>query len=137
MQRGNAQSPWALRFIPDLFKTQEMCNEAAGACPWTLEHVPNDLKTQEMCNEAVRRGPWNLRHVPDWFVTQQQIKAWHDDYYFCNDNRLIKWYDGYQKRKAQKASIKEELMPIAWHPSRWWGGCIPEDEKKDTEALWA
>ena len=26
----------------------------------------------------------------------------------------------WNKQKAQKASITEELMPIAWHPSRWW-----------------
>ena len=29
-------------------------------------------------------------------------------------------YDSCEKWKAQKASIKEELLPIAWHPSRWW-----------------
>ena len=28
-------------------------------------------------------------------------------------------------------------MPIAWHPSRWWDQCVPEDEKRDTEKLWA
>ena len=48
----------------------------------------------------------------------------------CNDDDLIKWYDGYQKYKEQKASIKEQLMPITWHPSRWWDWCIPNDEKK-------
>ena len=130
-------SPWALRFIPDHFKTHEMCNEAVGAHPWTSEHVLDNLKRQEMCNEAVRRGPWNLRHVSHWFVTQQQIKIWHDDCYYCNDNRLIKWYDGYKKQKAQKTSIKEELMHIAWHPSGYWDWCMSEDEKRDTEALWA
>ena len=24
-------------------------------------------------------------------------------------------------------------MPIAWHPTRWWNFCIPEDEKKELE----
>ena len=28
-------------------------------------------------------------------------------------------------------------MAIAWHPSRWWDWCIPKDEKKETEKLWA
>ena len=46
-------------------------------------------------------------------------------------------YDGYQKRRVQKASIKEGLMPIAWHPSRWWDWCVHEDEKKEKEKLWA
>ena len=39
--------------------------------------------------------------------------------YYCNDDDLIKWYEGHQKQKTQKASIKEELAPIAWHPSKW------------------
>ena len=63
-------------------------------------------------------------------MTQQQLKLLQYDWY---NNDLINWYDGYKKRKAQKAqkaSIKEELMPITWHPSRWWDWCVPEDEKK-------
>ena len=27
-------------------------------------------------------------------------------------------------------------MPTAWHPSRWWDWCVPEDEKKDSEKMW-
>ena len=30
-----------------------------------------------------------------------------------DDDEIIKWYDGYKKRKAQKAQIKEELLPNA------------------------
>ena len=41
-----------------------------------------------------------------------------------------------KKRKAQKAKIKEELLPIAWHPLTWWDWCVPEDEKRETEKLW-
>ena len=53
------------------------------------------------------------------FVTQQQMKIWD------NDDKFFKlyeaeWYKGYQNRKAQKAQIKKELMPSAWHPSSWW-----------------
>ena len=47
-------------------------------------------------------------------------------------NKLFEWYDGYKKRKAKK-----ELTPIAWNPSRWWGWCMSEEEKKETEKLWA
>ena len=45
------------------------------------------------------------------------------------------WYDDYQKGKIQKVQITEELAPIAWHSSRWWGWCIPEDEKQETEKI--
>ena len=88
-----------------------------------------------MCNEAVHGGSWNLRHVPDWFVTKQQIKLWHDDAYYCNDDRLIRRSNRYKRRKAQKTLIKEELMPIAWHPS-YWDWCMSGEEKKETEKLW-
>ena len=43
-------------------------------------------------------------------MTPQQLRQC-DDYY--KNNGYIKWYDGYQKRKAQNGKIKEELMPIA------------------------
>ena len=49
---------------------------------------------------------------------------------YCNDNRLDQWHDGYIRCKAQKAQIKKELMPIAWHPLRYWDWCMSEDEKK-------
>ena len=49
---------------------------------------------------------------------------------------FFKWYDSYKKRKAEKSSIKEELLTIAWHPSRYWDWCMSEEEKKETEKLW-
>ena len=67
---------------------------------------------------------------------QEQVKIWHDDDYYCNNNELIKWYDCYQKRKAQKAQIEKELMPTAWYPLRWWDWCVPKDEEKGTEKFW-
>ena len=42
-----------------------------------------------------------------------------------------------KKQNAQKASIKEGLLPIAWHPSRYWDWCLSEDEKQEAEKLWA
>ena len=82
-----------------------------------------------MCIRAPEACPWSLEYIPDWYVTEQQIQLWHDDKYYCNDDRLIKWYDGYKNRKTQKAQIKEELLPTAWHPSRYWDWGMSEDEK--------
>ena len=70
---------------------------------------------------------------------------WCDDYYdddgdyWDNDDdedKFFGWYNGYQKRKAQKAKIKEELLPIAWHPNHVWDRCMPRDERKEIEKLW-
>ena len=114
-----------------------MCNEAVRREPYSLKFVPDCFKTEEMCNQAVEEYPCLLQYVPNWFVTHQQIKIWHDNDYWCYDDELIEWYKGYRKRKAQKTSIKEELMPITWHPSRYWDWCMSEDEKKETEKSWS
>ena len=89
-----------------------------------------------MCNEAVGDDVFSLVYVPDWFVTQQLIKSWHDNDDYSDDDEIIEWYENYQKRKAKKATIKEELLPTALHPSRYWDWCMPEDEKQETEKLW-
>ena len=127
--------PCLLEDVPDHLKTQEICNEAVSIYPYLLEHVPDYLKTQEMCDKAFWKSTFSLQYVPDWFVTQQQLKLWHDYDDYCNDDKLIEWYEGHKKRKAKKAKIKAELMPIAWYPSRWWDWCVNDDQKKETEKL--
>ena len=133
-KRAVEKDPYTLKFVPDHFKTQEMCKKVAEEYPWWLKDVPDHLKTREMCERAVEDDPWSLKFVPDWFVMQELIKIWHD--HCGDDGKLIEWYEGYKKRKDQKAQIKKELMRIAWHPSRWWDWCVPEDQKKETVKLW-
>ena len=116
----------AFHRIPDLFKTQEMCNEAVEVDPWQLKDIPDQYKMQEMCDKAARDYLFSLRLVPDWFVTQQQL----DVLYIYNDNEMIRWYDGYKARKAQKLKIKDELFPTACHPDRIVDWCMSEDKKK-------
>ena len=115
-----------------------ICIKAKGVDiePRFLQFLPHRFKAREMCEKAVKKYLWLLKYVPDWFVTYQQIKIWHDNDNYCNDDELIEWHDSYKVRKAQKASIKEELLPIAWHPSRYWDWCAPEDENKETEKKW-
>ena len=117
-QQAIGGNPLCLEYIPYHLKTQEMCDETVDIEPHSLEFVSDQYKAGGMCERVIEKKSWLLKYFPDWFVTQQQIKLRHDDaYYYCNDNYLI-CYDGYKKQKAQKASIKEELLPIAWHPSR-------------------
>ena len=130
----------ALEYVPDHLKTQAMCEKAVQKYPYELEFVPDYYKTKKMRERVVEKYPWALEYVPDWFVKCEELNLWHDYLYHNNDrfvcsyhnkyDRFIKWCNGYQKRKAQKAKIKEELMPIAWHASRWWDWCVPENKKK-------
>ena len=59
-----------------------------------------------MCNKTVKDDRWLLEFVSDNLKKQKMnpVKK--------NQHRLSK------TRRAQKSKIKEELMPIAWHPSR-------------------
>ena len=127
---------WQLKYVLDRFKTKTMCKKAVEDGPETLEYVLDHFKTQDMCYQVARPYISSLKYVPDRFVTQQQIKLWYDEDYVYKRPEIIEWYNCYQKRKAQKASIKKELLPIAWHPSKYWDWCVPEDEKKETEQLW-
>ena len=83
-----------------------------------------------------------MQFVPDWFITKEWRDMWYDEYYdddgdyWDEKDKFFEWYDGYKKCKAEKAQIKEELMPIAWHLSRYWDWCMSGDEKKEMEKLW-
>ena len=88
---------------------------------------PDHFKTQEMCDKGVKDDSSFLQFVPNWFMTKEWIDMWYDDYYddgdgwdeeFNDKDKFFEWYDGNKKRKAQKAQIKKELIPIVWHPSR-------------------
>ena len=122
-------NPLVLYLVPDRFETEDMCIKALGVDPWSLRDILDNLKTQETCNKAVEDDPSSLLFVPDWFVKQQHIKAWGDDDYWYDVGEMIEWYEGYKKRKSQKAKIKEELLPIAWHPSRVMDWRMSEGEK--------
>ena len=129
--------PDTLEFVLDHLNTQKLCERAVEKGPYTFKFVADHFKNQGMCEKAVENYPLIVILVPDWFVTQGQVKVWHDHSYYCDNDKIIEWYDGYKKREAKKAQIKKELMPIAWHPSRWWDWCVLEDERKETELLWA
>ena len=45
--------PGLLAYVPNHFKTQEMCNDPMDIGPHYLAFVPDSFKTQEMCTKAV------------------------------------------------------------------------------------
>ena len=50
-----------------------MCEEAVCMELYALEFVPDCFKTQEMFIKAVKAGPWQLNNILDWFVVLQEI----------------------------------------------------------------
>ena len=48
---------------------------------------------------------------------------------------FLSWHTKFEKLKALKKELNEELMPAAWHPNRWWEWCVTEDEKKEIHPI--
>ena len=84
-----------------------MRNDVVDVGPSQLCDVPDYLKTQKMCDDVVQRDSYFQQLVPDWFVIQEQLEIWHGDDEYCTDDEIIEWYKRHEKRKAQKATIKE------------------------------
>ena len=41
--------------------------------PMVLEYIPDKYKTEEMCKKAVDKEPEVLQYVPDYFVSQKML----------------------------------------------------------------
>ena len=50
--------PHLLRYIPDQYKTQQVCDKAILENGGTLESVPDYYTNQEMCNKVVDNYPY-------------------------------------------------------------------------------
>ena len=97
-------------------KTQEMCVKAFNVNPYNynFEYIPDRLKTQEMCSDVYDNCSCPITDdIPDCFITPEMIANSDGCCDSCDDK-----FHGYKERKAQKAQIKDELTPIAWHPDR-------------------
>ena len=80
-----ARTPCMLKYVPDDFKTQEMCDTAVCVDPGTIMFlggvllcfpsvllllVPDHIRTQGMCEKAAEKNPCLLEDVPDRVLTQ-------------------------------------------------------------------
>ena len=64
---------FVFNFIPNQYKTQEMCDRVASEDLFLIAYCPDEYKTQIMCDEAVDSLA-ALELVPDWFVTIKMVK---------------------------------------------------------------
>ena len=120
-----------------------MCKETVSNTPAVLFLIPDNLKTQDMCNEALEVDPWSLYYIPITLRHKKYVmRPLRQTLLLCsllliglllNNNKmhglmmtigitmmiLLSGTRVIKKRKSEKAKIKEELIPITWHPSRY------------------
>ena len=46
---------WNLQFVPEAFKTKDLCEIAVKSCGYALEFVPEELRTLDLCELAVKQ----------------------------------------------------------------------------------
>ena len=54
-----------MKYLPDQYKTQEICVKAGNTYSFKLHSVPDQQKSQEMCYKAVDDNTSALKFVPD------------------------------------------------------------------------
>ena len=105
-----------------------MCDKAVEKYHYNFAYVPDRFKAQEMCNAKFSYSE-EVDDIPDWFITPEMIENGGGCCDSCDDE-FREWIKGYKERKSQKTQIKDELLPIAWHPDRVIDWCFDEDLEK-------
>ena len=89
------KDPFMLKYSDDRYKNQEMCDKAFSEEPFLLKICHDSYKTPEMRDKAVDDFPTALKSVPDWFVTSKVIKNLHSalfadgNIFFCDKDSGI------------------------------------------------
>ena len=63
--------PHALEFVPECYKTQNMCDKDVNTYPSTIKYVPECLLTEEMCDKAINTYSFAFDSAPDRYKTQK------------------------------------------------------------------
>ena len=66
------KNPMMIRFVPNHFKTQEICERSScKRFSYALPYVPDEYKTQQMYKSVVLKYPENLRFLLNQYKTQE------------------------------------------------------------------
>ena len=67
-------NPRLLKFVPDIFKNQEMCINVVGTALWLMRYVLLHLRTHEMCSRVVEKYLHPMSDVPDHLKAQKMCE---------------------------------------------------------------
>ena len=146
-----SEDPFLIVYCPDKYKTQRTCDEAVDDCLAALKLVPDWFVISEMIekrftglyadenilyfNEGSGNAIFNSNRIGILDIDLNNTNL--DNNFDENDPdtiiliRLLTWHIKFKKYKKFKKELSEKLMPVAWHPNRWWDWCMSEYEKKN------
>ncbi|MDR2583581.1 MAG: DUF4116 domain-containing protein [Fibromonadaceae bacterium] len=68
---GVKQYGWMLNYVPEAFRTKELCYNAVKNNGDSLRYVPEKFKTKELCAQATEQNGCALQYVPEEFKTEE------------------------------------------------------------------
>ena len=101
---------YALESVPEKYKTEELCELAVNTygCGQSLEFVPEDLRTKELCEMAVTNDFTGnaLKYVPEEFRTFElcDVSVKNEDYGCLHSFESMP--EEFQKELAEKYDVK-------------------------------
>ena len=128
---------FSIGYVPD--NTQQICDKAVDDCLVALEFVPDWFIRSKMIkilftalyadenifyfNEDSGHAIVDCNEMGILNIDLYNINL--DDTNYDEDDpdtiiliRLLVWHIKFEKGKALKKELNEELMPVAWHPKR-------------------
>ena len=63
--------PFLLEYIPDKYKSYDLCKKAFNQCLSTVIYIPDKYKSAEMCNYVCNKDPFLLNYFPDECITKE------------------------------------------------------------------
>ena len=68
--------------VLDQYKTQKICERAVYLYQWALKFVPNRFKTEEMCLRSAEKDPCCLLELPPFSIrTKRYVKGLIHDHW--------------------------------------------------------
>ena len=116
LEKVKLNGGWNLEYVPEEFKTRDMCEVAVANFGLALKYVPEKLITPELCEVAVNDGNWTLEYVPEKFKTQE----------LCE---LAIEKNGYQLAYVPEHFKTEQLCEMAVKDCGWALEYVPEKFK--------
>jgi hypothetical protein len=65
------QNGYALEYVPIKLRTEEICHLAVQQNGMALQYVPIKLRTEEICHLAIQQTGWALQYVPEKLKTEE------------------------------------------------------------------
>ena len=146
-----SDNPFLSRYVPDQYKTQQLCDKTVDDCLVALKFVPDWFVTSKIIKKlfTALHAHENILYLNEdssnvVFSCNEMVSLNldlncinldannfdEDDYDTIISVRLLAWHAKFEKCKALKKDISEELVPVVWHPNRLWIGPCQKMSKK-------